>query len=327
MKQAELDNLKANLPMAHQNYFTENNSDWIKNFCNDVQPFEEFQEVLEFKLVNLQDCNGDESKVDFENCKILYQNLKFLTEVQASDELFWAGLTHSEFYNFVRERYNYNPNEIKKDAVISIQRNFFFYNGVKVGNITNALAKCWWMGRLLYDETNINPFWKLDSMGETAFYSKTFEILKRSFSSNPNILNGIVKFFEKYPNLKREDWKAALRHLNKIGGNVILDYLNEDEIAKILIDYAEKISDTQKNNSKIVKKVVAPKIVDIQVKYRDEVWAICLKGNKLKIFNVENLEIFKALGNKRVGDTFEFDSKNYRIQKIYRGNVNGGNNL
>lgn len=236
MKQAALDNLKANLPRAYQNYFTENNSDWIKKFCNDEQPFEEFKSVKDFELSP----EIESSRADFENCKIIYTNLKFLTEVQAADERFWAGLTRSNFYNYVRARYNYNANETKENPVVSVERNFFFSSGTKVGNITNALAKCWWMGRLLYDEKSANHFEKLDKLGAAQFSSKILEILKRSFSANQNILNGIVKFFAQYQNLTREEWKKTLQHLNKIGGNVILDCLNEDEIAKILIDYAEK---------------------------------------------------------------------------------------
>ena len=191
MKQAALDNLKANLPTAYQNYFTENNSAWIKKFCNDEKPFEEFKSVKDFEL----SAETEGSRADFENCKILYTNLKFLTEVQAADERFWAGLTHSQFYNYVRARLNFNPNETKKNPVASIEINFFFSGGVKHGNITNILAKCWWMGRLLYDENNSNHFWKLDKLGAAQFSSKIYRILRLSFSANQNILNGVVKFF------------------------------------------------------------------------------------------------------------------------------------
>ena len=303
MKQAALDNLKVNLSTAYQNYFTENNSDWIKEFCNDEKPFEEYKTIADFELVT----EGDESKVDFENCKILYQNLKFLTEVQADDERFWAGLTHTEFYNFIRVRYNYNSGEIKKDAVASIQRNFFFSDGIKHGNITNALAKCWWMGRLLYDEKNSNSFWKLDKLGAAAFTSKIYRILRLSFSANPTILSGIVKFFAQYPKLSREDWTAALQHLNKIGGNVILDYLNEDEIAKILIDYAHKFT--------------------AKVEFGDVVETISLPDKKTNFFTASYQKFYLAMKDKKIGETFAYNGKNYKITNIIRGNVNGGSNL
>ncbi|MBQ7704798.1 MAG: hypothetical protein IJT73_05140 [Selenomonadaceae bacterium] len=303
MKQAALDNLKVNLPTACQNYFTEDNSGWIKEFCNDEKPFEEYKTVADFELAT----EGDEGKIDFENCKILYQNLKFLTEVQASDERFWAGLTHSEFYNFVRVRYNYNSGEIKKESVASIQRNFFFHEGTKVGNITNALAKCWWMARLLYDEKNSNPFWKLDALGAAAFTSKIYRILRLSFSANPTILSGIVKFFAQFPNLAREDWTAALQHLNKIGGNVILDYLSEDEIAKILIDYTHKFT--------------------AKVEFGDVVETISLLDSKINKFFAGSYKVYTTAKDKKIGETFAYNGKNYKITDIIRSNINGGSNL
>ncbi len=305
MKQAALDNLKVNLSTAYQNYFTQDNSDWIKNFCNDAAPFEEFKTVKNFEL----SAETEGSRADFENCKILYSNLKFLTEVQAADERFWAGLTHSEFYNYVRARYNYSPLETKKDSVASVERNFFFSGSTKVGNITNAIAKCWWMGRLLYDEKSANPFEKLDKLGAAQFSSKIWEILKRSFSANQNILNGIVEFFAQCPNLTREEWKKILQHLNKIGGNIILDCLNEDEIAKILIDYAEKIFNPKK------------------VEFGDEIKAVSLFDKKINTFTAGHYKIFSAAKDKKIGENFLYNGRNYKIMEITRGNVNGDNNL
>ena len=300
-----LDNLKVNLSTAYQNYFTQDNSDWIKNFCNDAAPFEEFKTVKNFEL----SAETEGSRADFENCKILYSNLKFLTEVQAADERFWAGLTHSEFYNYVRARYNYSTLETKKDSVASVERNFFFSGGTKVGNITNALAKCWWMGRLLYDEKNSNPFEKLDRLGAAQFSSKIWEILKRSFSANPIILNGIVEFFAQCPNLTREEWKKILQHLNKIGGNIILDCLNEDEIAKILIDYAEKIFNPKK------------------VEFGDEIKAVSLFDKKINTFTASHYKIFSAAKDKKIGETFLYNGRNYKITEITRGNINGSDNI
>ena len=331
MKQAALDNLKANLSTAYQNYFTEDNSDWIKEFCNDAAPFEEFKTVQDFEL----SAEVEGSRADFENCKIIYPNLKFLTEVQAADERFWAGLTHSNFYNYVRARYNYSPLETKKDSVASVERNFFFSGGTKVGNITNALAKCWWMGRLLYDEKSANPFEKLDRLGSAQFSSKIWEILKRSFSANQNILNGIVEFFAQCPNLTREEWKKVLQHLNKIGGNIILDCLNEGEIAKILIDYAEKNFAVKKSAD--TKKIIpvpknisaAPKIIDTskKVEFGDEIKVVSLFDRKINTFTASHYKIYSAAKDKKIGEKFFYNGRYYKITEITRGNVNGGNKL
>ena len=242
MKKKCLEILKSNikLPEIYSKYGTQNNNEWLTEICGE-NPFEEFKDIAEFRLHIEKDKNGKiiKGKTDFENCKIIYQNLKFLSESQASDERLWAGLCHSIFYDYVRQRWEYNTGNKFPKSEDEIKLRFFFEN--KSGIFSNTLARCWWTGHLLYDETKRNAFEKLDIIGASDIRSKMMLIFNYSFVRNPTIVNGIVKCF-KYFNDKgtklndmRHQFSPAMQKLNAIGGALILDCLSEDEISRILI--------------------------------------------------------------------------------------------
>ena len=96
----------------------------------------------EFELAEIDAMSVGE--VDFENCKILYNNLRSLSESQCSDERLWAGLCNGTFYDYMRKRYQYPTKQLKKketDASAVISR-FFFSGGTRSGFFRNGLAKC-----------------------------------------------------------------------------------------------------------------------------------------------------------------------------------------
>ena len=120
----------------------------------------------------------EKGKIDLKNCKVIYKNLSFLSPSQASDERFWAALTHKTFYNYMRERWGYATGitiPSQRDGVSEIKSRFFFTGNGKNGYFRNTFAKCWWIGKLLYD-SNKNNFEMLDTIGSNDFNSKVNEI-------------------------------------------------------------------------------------------------------------------------------------------------------
>ena len=64
-------------------YFTKDDNSWMTEaFGSD--PFEDFREIQDFELADPQAYLAGE--IDLENCKIIYTNLRFLSESQAADE-------------------------------------------------------------------------------------------------------------------------------------------------------------------------------------------------------------------------------------------------
>ena len=242
MKKDMLMELKQRLPNIYMLYYTEKDGSWVEKQFQE-NPYNFFMEIPEFQLANLYS-GMEKGKIDLKNCKVIYKNLSFLSPSQASDERFWAALTHKTFYNYMRERWGYAIGTTipsQKDGVSEIKNRFFFTNNGKSGYFRNTFAKCWWIGKLLYDP-NKNNFEMLDTIGTNNFNSKVTEIFYNyTFSSHPTILNGIVECFEYFNSRNkkinvRNQLRPTLQKLNAIGGGMILDCLSSEEIRDIMID-------------------------------------------------------------------------------------------
>lgn len=242
MKKDALMELKQRLPNIYMLYYTEKDSSWVEKQFQE-SPYNFFMEIPDFQLANLH-AGMEKGKIDLANCKIIYKNLSFLSPSQASDERFWAALTHKTFYNYMRERWGYATGitiPSQKDGVGEIKSRFFFTSNGRSGYFRNTLAKCWWIGKLLY-EPNKDSFELLDAIGSNDFNSKITEIFfSYTFSSNPMILKGIAECFEYFSSRNkkisvRNQLRPTMQKLNAIGGGLILDCLSSEEIRDIMID-------------------------------------------------------------------------------------------
>ena len=248
MKSTSLGVLKAELPNVYTKYFTEADGAWLMDICGE-DPFEDAGiEVPDFELASLDD-GASAGRIDLENCKIIYRNLKVLNETQASDERLWAGMTHGMFYSYMRRRWGYDrraPQDAQKD-VSEILTRFFFQGGVRSGFYRNTFAKCWWVGKALCSEDRKNPFHMLDVLGDKDLNSKITAIFySNTFSSNPVIVDGIIRGIEHFtsqgkPLIEKKHIRPAMSALNALGGRVILDCLSAEEIKENFIEIVEKL--------------------------------------------------------------------------------------
>lgn len=239
MKQDAVDFMKHNMERLYTHYFQDETNEWMAiEYGSD--PFSEFMEVPDFELAEIDAMSIGE--VDFENCKILYNNLRSLSESQCSDERLWAGLCNNTFYSYMRHRYQYPSKQLKKketDASAIISR-FFFSGGTRSGFFRNGLAKCWWVGRATFDKDNENHFARLDVIGPNDLTTKVSDIFyNNTFASNPTILAGIcdtLKYFSDHGQTldEKKHVRAAMQYLNAVGGATLLDVLSREEICKIM---------------------------------------------------------------------------------------------
>ena len=241
MKRSALTYIKANIRTFYINYYRNKSNEWIYDLF-DYDPFEYFIEVPDFSLALISDKKGE---MDVQNCKILYDRLKIISESQASDERLWAGLCNGVFYDYVRRRWGYDERplkDIEKDAGAILSR-FYFSGGIRAGFYRNTLAKCWWVGKATFQESKNNKFELLDALGPDDFSSKVTDLFySNTFASNTEIITGICKawkiFRDKGINLPvREYFRPTLQYLNVIGGGVLLDIYSSEEIKKIVFDY------------------------------------------------------------------------------------------
>lgn len=241
MKHTAVDYLTTNIKTLYINYYREKTNKWIYDLF-DYDPFEFFIEVPDFTLAPIGNKKGE---TELENCKIIYSKLINISESQASDERLWAGLCNGTFYEYVRQRWNYDGlplRDEKKDSEPILSR-FFFKGGISSGKYRNTLSKCWWVGHNIYQYKEKDRFALLDALGADDFSTKVTDIFySYSFSSNFTIVSGIIKGWKEmtdkgYKLPTRTYLRPAMQYINALGGGILLDIYSEDEIKNIMIDY------------------------------------------------------------------------------------------
>jgi len=241
MKQSALDFIKANIKTLYINYYREKTNQWIYDLF-DYDPFDVFKEVPDFELARISEKKGE---TELENSRILYSHLINVSESQAADERLWAGLCNSTFYEYVRNRWDYDKLSLTNDKKDSepITSRFFFKGGIVSGKFRNTLAKCWWVGHAVYQAREQEKFELLYKLGPDDFSSKVNDLFySYTFASNIKIVTGIINAWkeitDKYGKLPTRSYlRRAIQYLNALGGGVLLDVYNENEIKKIMTDY------------------------------------------------------------------------------------------
>lgn len=240
MKKSALDYIKANIGTLYKNYYQFGTSEWIDDLF-DYDPYELFCETDDFELA---DTSLPPGEVDLRNCKILYSKLKDISDSQAADERLWAGLCNKTFYSYLRERWQYSRRYLKKTADDSsaILMRFFFKTAGRSGMFRNALARCWWTGRLTYSD-RLNDKWELlDAIGPEDLISKISDIFySNTYSSNTEITTGFcqgLKFFRDrgIRVANREHIRPTAQYLNAVGGGYLLDMYSSGEIKKMVVE-------------------------------------------------------------------------------------------
>lgn len=336
MKQDALDLLKANMDTLYKNYFTQYSIDWFYNFCkeNDIEePFEKFRTVEDFSLAEL---NADRllGAIDAENCKIVYEMLKGISPVQASDERLWTGMCHKNFYEYIRKRFGYAASSMKKkDTDIStIMSRFMFQGTGRNGYLRNVIGKCWWVGKALYTPENPDDtFHKLTILGCNDFNSKVTELFYNYKSNNSeNVLSGIIDGIDRVNQnggsiIVREELRPTLQYINALGGSEVLDCMSEEEISNIFFNQVMKIRHGELKAEEFISDVVEEE--DEENNEEATIEKIADFGSKLKCANIESGEekMFTVLESAlpthvwighKIGDTLILGGQEYEIMDI-----------
>ena len=181
-------------------------------------------DVSDFKL-SISFGKGKESYTDFENVQRVYNNLKFLSDSQASDERIWVAYTLCEGLDYMLYRW---PADNYTDV---INRYLFGYT-VQRSLFRNGMSRLWWIGRITYDENREDPY------ELTKFVCRDQDFIEsicgRNIFNNPSICKATVQALmdaEKSGfKITRDMVRNVARYVNLLGGVYLLDMLEEKEI-------------------------------------------------------------------------------------------------
>ena len=236
-------NLKGNL-----RHYADDTNDWIYDYFGSENPFIEYkQEFPSFQLAF--DAGEDVGQIDVKNTITLYSAMRNLTDTQATDERLWAGMCHSDFWEFLRERWQVNSYHDLRDS--NVNTRYFFAHNKKRSLVTNSLSKLWWIGRLTYDEKRADPF-ELTKYLVSDYSTKSLVIFSNNYISNPTVAIGLFSALKHLEEMgytirnkkSRDVYYEATKYLNVLGGTYILDYFTSEEIEEKVIKYMKSINGT-----------------------------------------------------------------------------------
>lgn len=232
-----LDSIKANLKTWADN-FKLDSSAWLESeYENALLLNTKYGEIPDFEL----DMSADKPFLtEATNARRVYENLKFLSDSQASDERLWAGLTLGPFWKYVQYRWDV----VKKPTPANIEQHFFFGYGARRSLTRNAISRLWWIGRLTYDDTRTDPYELTKLVCENSDY--IMHILERNTSNNPLIirafLGAVLDARNEGLTINTDTVGELAKYLNLLGGIYILDCLPAERIHRKILDKAREIA-------------------------------------------------------------------------------------
>lgn len=223
--------------------YKEKNIEELDRIFSSQDNIKEGKLEFEFKPLLKKEVKNSE----YENIKIIHQSLKGLTLVEAAEESLWVAMYNTYYREHLFEQLELLKNDTRVDQ--KIETNLRYKYGSNKSRIVQNISYKWWIGHLLYDKDNKNPYELLE------FYSKTGSVkgismvfLSSTLTNNKKltlgIIDGIKELVEEgVVENKRHFYVESNRYFNILGGTILLDYLEREEI-KIL---------TKKHLSKLVR--------------------------------------------------------------------------
>lgn len=194
---------------------------------------------LDFK----NDMNTDEkNKSDIVNTRFIYEALKTLSPLVATNGYLWSYLCHTKYKKYVIARWIKNPEDEDKHegTVKTIQKRFFCSSNKKDIMRMNAISRLWWAGYLTYDKNHSNPY----HLTQILFTGQQIcaDILDTPFCGNKTIITGILLAIEQYKgkvaeNINSELVRKCIKYFRRYAAVTNVDFLSETEIQNIIFKY------------------------------------------------------------------------------------------
>lgn len=187
---------------------------------------------------------------DIDNCKVVYNALKNMEPIQATDYRIWVYLTHVASWAYMRMRrpVEDQPKNKREDYVIT----HWFIDGVSARNLLrNDISSFWWCGYLTYDENRKNPFELTEELYSMLDYTR--HLLSGRQGRNKNFVHALLEFVIENKNLFENQKEAKVRLLmrkaNYVAGYKVFPSLSKDEIKTIFQKYTDDVKNIPQNSN------------------------------------------------------------------------------
>ena len=180
---------------------------------------------------------------DAANALLVYEALRMLTPQQASDERFWAYVSHYQCADYVADRW-LGERPAADGAAARKAANHFFARDIRAAVRDHGVSRLWWLGRIAHDTHPADPKLFLEIVLHRQDVRSAL-IERPGVSANRDVLRGIFAVMREHWEgeralFRRGTFRAWMVGLNRRGGVALLDALPEDALASLLREEAER---------------------------------------------------------------------------------------
>ena len=176
---------------------------------------------------------------DFMGAKTLYEAYSNISPLLASNESFWAYLTHTTLFKYMQQRWS---NVLDGTSTSNYILDHWFVSSQ--GLIRNALANLWWNIHNTIDSTREDPY----ELSEIVFKNYTLRTMTFGISTlirHREVMIGILEFLKENPTITAESFenrgRFIVKYFNRLGAVKQLAYLERDYFKTKCESMKEKI--------------------------------------------------------------------------------------
>lgn len=176
---------------------------------------------------------------DFMGAKMLYEAYSNISPLLASNESFWAYLTHTTLFKYMQQRWS---NVLDGTSTSNYILDHWFVSSQ--GLIRNALANLWWNIHNTIDSTREDPY----ELSEIVFKNYTLRTMTFGISTlirHREAMIGILEFLKENPTITAESFenrgRFIVKYFNRLGAVKQLAYLERDYFKTKCESMKEKI--------------------------------------------------------------------------------------
>lgn len=184
----------------------------------------------------LNKLNDFDDGSEIEHSLILFNALKGMTPSLAREERIWVRLSHIECLQFARKRWLKSKSG---DELIKAVKIHFFAKTLDQCRDDNAISRLWWNAWIASAISPNDVERALSRLFQNT--DVRLNVIERpGIAVRKPILEGILTQIDKDPWLfqdKKENFRSFMRVLNRLGGGVLFEALEQEEIDAIFANY------------------------------------------------------------------------------------------
>lgn len=202
------------------------------------QVLESKKETISYPKLIVPD--SKKNHFDFENSKNIFESMKHFSPAEASDPRFWAYLSHTLYWDYVKARSRVEEEKRNSDFIIS----HWFIDRLNVRNLLRQdLSKLWWVSYMTFDPQRKDPY----ELTREAFSMLDYIrfLLEESLGSYRVLTHALLEYIINNPNLFQKNKQDRARYLmtrcNLLAGFKILGVLSKSELKELFDKYKKDI--------------------------------------------------------------------------------------